>query len=46
MRTTLVFSSFFVINKAQSQKRVVKLNNAFRVSDRPTCLTFCCNIMS
>ena len=31
---------------AQSQKRVIILNNASRVSDRPTCLTFCCNKMS
>ena len=32
--------------KAQSQKRVVKHNNVSQVSDRPTCLTFCCNKMS
>ena len=31
---------------ALSQKRVVKRNNASWVSDRPTCLTFCGNMMS
>ena len=32
--------------RVQSQKRVVKLNDAFWVSDRPTCLTFFCSKMS
>ena len=31
---------------AQSQKRVIILNNASQVSDRPTYLTFCCNKIS
>ena len=46
-KTTNKFIPFFFSEKkTQSRNRVVKPNNASRVSDRPTCLTFCCNKIS
>ena len=46
LRFGLSFWVWCLQNAVQSQKCVIKLNDTFWVSDRPTCLTFCCNKMS